>query len=192
MTDSSILEHGYVQEPGSEAGSPFLIVDHPRDSEIGELCRIGRAAIPGLASDETVRRVARRNPDSLYGIFRMSAGAREPLGFYANLLLNDAGVQAVQDGELDRASPADEHMVEEGTRPAAIYSWAVVAQGLFEKTLPLLAHRMGDLYADLPILTSAATNAGRKTIKRRGFATAETGISTYDRSQDAYRSFRKA
>jgi hypothetical protein len=136
--------------------------------------------------------VTARNRDSLYGIFRMSQGQREPLGFYANILLNEAGVEAVQDGRLDRRDPADEHMVEHGVRPAAIYSWAVVAQGLFEKTLPLLAHRMGDLYADLPILTSAATDAGRKTIKRRGFATADTGISTYDRSQDAYRSFRRA
>jgi hypothetical protein len=192
MTDGSILEHSYGPSDTTEAGSPFLVVDHPLDSEIGDLCRIGRAAIPGLASDDTVRRVAARNRDSLYGIFRMSSGRREPLGFYANLLLNEAGVEAVRDGRLNRACPADEHMVEHGVRPAAIYSWAVVAQGLFEKTLPLLAHRMGDLYAELPILTSAATDAGRKTIKRRGFATSDTGISTYDRSQDAYRSFRRA
>lgn len=190
------------QDPAKNAGSgpemgqegQAVFVDHPTNEEISTLCMMGRLTIPGIASDEVVKKVVARNKDSLFGIFRhgdTARGYRIPLGFYANLLLTPEGVEALKSGELSTRDPQVEYMVPPGTRPAAIYSWAVMAPGLFEKTLPMLADKMGDLYLDLPILTSAATEAGKKTVKRRGFQTGEDGISSYEKSTDARRSFKR-
>lgn len=171
-----------------------IFVDHPYDYEIPGLCLMGRMTIPGICGEEIVRRVVRRNADSLFGIFRKSSTTKREdrtlLGFYANLMLNEAGLAALKAGDFSARNPPDEHMVATGERPVAIYSWAVMAPGLFDLTVKMLAFRMGDLYADLPILTYAATEDGRRTVRRRGFTTDEaSGLSSYARSQDAKRSF---
>jgi hypothetical protein len=171
-----------------------IFVEHPYDYEIPGLCLMGRMTIPGICGEDIVRRVVRRNADSLFGIFRKSSTTKREdrilLGFYANLLLNDEGLAALKAGTFDARNPPDELMVPLGERPAAIYSWAVMAPGLFDLTVKMLAFRMGDLYVDLPILTYAATDDGRKTVRRRGFVTDEaSGLSSHDRSQDAKRSF---
>lgn len=171
-----------------------IVVERPRNDEIPSLCMMGSMTIPGIAGVDIVRRVVARNRDSLWGIYRVSDGKRQvraPLGFYANLLLSEEGLKAVKSGELNVSSPADEHMVPSGERPVAIYSWAVMAPGLLEKTLPLLAVQMTALYANLPILTAAATAAGKKTVNRRGFATDDKGLSTYEQSSDIKRSLRR-
>lgn len=171
-----------------------IFVDHPYDYEIPGLCLMGRMTIPGICGEEIVRRVVHRNADSLFGIFRKSTATKREertlLGFYANLMLNQSGVAALQAGTFDARNPPDAFMVPYGERPAAIYSWAVMAPGLFDLTVKMLAFRMGDLYADLPILAYAATEDGRRTVNRRGFTLdADTGLSRYERSQDAKRSF---
>lgn len=194
MPNTAISHKFDAFDPIPEREAGIIVVERARDDEIATLCLLGSMTIPGIAGDAVVRRVAARNRDSLYGIFRLSEGVRAlraPLGFYANLLLSAEGLAAVKSGAFDPRNPRDEEMVATGERPAAIYSWAVLAPGLFETTLPMLANQMGTLYADLPILTAAATVAGKKTVDRRGFRTDENGLSVYEQSSDAKRAFRK-
>jgi hypothetical protein len=194
MAGVAILPKTEPSSPVPEQDRGVIVVEHPDDDEIAALCLMGSMTIPGIAGDAVVRRVVARNRDSLFGIFRLREGVRDdriPLGFYANLLPSDAGLEAIKAGEFDVADPPVELLVPTGDRPAAVYSWAVLAPGLFEKTLPMLANKMGDLYADLPILTAAATAAGKKTVNRRGFRTDDNGLSTYDQTSDARRSFKR-
>lgn len=194
MVGVAILPENEPVSPVPEQDRGIIVVEHPHEDEIATLCLMGSMTIRGLAGDAVVRRVVARNRDSLFGIFRIREGVRDqriPLGFYANLLPSAEGLAAIQAGTFDVSDPPTELLVPTGERPAAVYSWAVLAEGLFEKTLPMLANKMGDLYADLPILTAAATAAGKKTVNRRGFKTDEKGLSTYDQTSDARRSFKR-
>lgn len=185
-----------LEQTGPEEGQvrSSFVVDWPTSDEISTLCLLGSNTIPGIAGNDVVRRVVNHNRDSLLGIFRNS---REPgvprraLGFYANLMLNGAGHAAVKTGLLDPSDPQEEFMAPTGVRPSAIYSWAVVAPGLLDKTLPLLAVKLTALYADLPILTAAATTAGKKAIARKGFTTDAAGIGTYEQSSHVATSFAR-
>jgi hypothetical protein len=75
-----------------------------------------------LARKDMVTRIACGNPDSVW-VFRR----RERIvGGFAMLMLNRVGLSALLSDGFDFAEPAASLLAPYGTRPAAIYVWAVL------------------------------------------------------------------
>ncbi len=71
---------------------------------------------------------------------------------------------------LDVKNPDLKYIVPYGTRPAAIYIWAIVARKVNRYVMPLIAKALGkELYGGLPLYATAGTMGGLSTMKGTGF-----------------------
>jgi hypothetical protein len=136
--------------------------------EIGGLTAIAAKAIPALAAAEpVVRRVHRHNPDSIWAV---SGRQGPPIGVFAMLLLNRAGLAALHASEFNGADPLTEHLAAPGETVAAVYLWAIVTPGL-----AIEAFRVISLWLRLPklhgadVYTRPTTQAGLRLSLRLGF-----------------------
>jgi predicted GNAT family N-acyltransferase len=127
---------------------------------------LGTRLIPRLADNDAVRDIYRKNPDTFWGIFSEADGSL--LGFYSFLLLKMDGVLKLLSGEFDPVKPSADLIAAAGERPAAIYIWAVAAQGLTKQSGPLIINAMTSLYRGLPIYATAGTQAGLNKILSTG------------------------
>jgi hypothetical protein len=119
-----------------------------------------------------------RNSDSFWIIEHLPQDGEQPrlAGFYAFLLLTADGLHALKAGTLNRTEPPLPFLAPQGTKPAAIYIWAIVARRLMRRMMPLIARAMGaPLYADAPIYAVVATEDGRKAGVGTGFAASQAG-----------------
>src|SRR5437762_3096687 len=57
------------------------------------------------ASLDTFRAVQKRNPDSFWGLFEQSDGTHRLVGFYTQLMFNEAGHKALQDRTINLRNP---------------------------------------------------------------------------------------
>lgn len=144
------------------------VSNHCNLEAITRLLPLAANAIGQLASRETVERVARRNPDSLWLFSR--SGESSPDGFQALLLLNAEGRDRLLSGTLDLLDPADEFLVQQWESPALIYVWASYAPGLLVMGLEtVLNHLNSPKYASVDILARAYTRRGAIAMERFGF-----------------------
>jgi predicted GNAT family N-acyltransferase len=122
------------------------------------------------ASVETMLRVQRINSDSFWGIFeRNESGLHRLAGYQAMLFLNREGVEALLDRSLDTREPESRFVAPSGERPAAIYNWGVVAEGLTRIVGPTIMQRMPRLYYGLMHYATPATEAGYKAGVKGGY-----------------------
>lgn len=156
-----------------QVATPQVHVRRLREDELGRAMNLVQRRLDAdVASFETVRAVLRHNPDSVWGIYRFRERDdpnAEILGFYSMLLFNENGAALLRRGDYDATAPLVAHLAAPGERPAIVYFWALVAEGLTMAAGPMIARAMGKLYAGVPIYTTAGTVAGLKKIKKSGY-----------------------
>lgn len=118
-----------------------------------------------------MRAVFECNPISFWRIERALPGsdAIERIGMYGFLPLNEQGCEALYAGTLDRRAPDIAFIAAEGTKPAALYVWAVVAKRIGRLTYPVIKRALGPAYLDVPVFAVPATKSGVRAIGERGF-----------------------
>src|ERR1700694_5042059 len=147
--------------------SQRLVVFSAAAADIENLVPRARLDMGGGASNEVVRRGARHNPDSIWGIARRdryAAGDTAAEGYLAFLMLNDAGADRLLTGRLDPTDPPLELLTRQHERPVAIYVWGVYARGVIAGGVPLALEKVWTpLYRKAPLLARAVSGGGRPT-----------------------------
>ncbi len=128
---------------------------------------------PSVASCETMQRVWRHNPESLWTIHRRTPpdGPDRLVGYFGFLHLNAAGYEALEARTLSGRAPDLSLLAAAGERPAAIYVWAGIARNVRALAERLVAHALGArLYGGLPVYATAGTLGGLKWLNKLGEA----------------------
>ena len=153
--------------------SQRLVVFNAGHSDIEELLPRARRAMGGGASNQVVQRIARHNPDSLWGIARReryAAGQTAAEGYLAFLTLNEEGADRLMSGQLNAADPPAQLLTRQHEKPTAIYVWGTYAPGLVAGGIPLAFEKTWTrLYRDAPLLARAATIQGYRMLEDLGF-----------------------
>jgi predicted GNAT family N-acyltransferase len=105
--------------------------------------------------------VQNQNPDAFWGLFEQTAGKHRLIGFYAQLVLNGAGHQALHDRTINLKKPDPSFLCRSGETPAGVHLWAIVAERKLDIFKPMLAQALAR-YAGIPHYATVATEAGRK------------------------------
>ncbi|MGJ4889613.1 hypothetical protein [Bradyrhizobium sp. HKCCYLR20261] len=93
---------------------------------LAELAALARREIPGVrATEHELAEFLRYDPDSIFMLCR----GRNLLGGIAFLYLNCAGLDALLLDEFNLIQPPRQFLARPGEQAAAIYVWALVAQG---------------------------------------------------------------
>jgi predicted GNAT family N-acyltransferase len=181
MTDNNLqvsLGHFYGPEHAvaHPEGGEFWV----RPARVDEMEDIHKLIASEISQDvgpvEAMRAVYLRNPVSFWRIDRRSQeGAVMPIGMYGFLPLNADGEKAFQDGTLNRREPQLDFIAPEGTRPAAMYAWALVARRIGRLTYPAILKALGPMYRQIPWYAIPATKGGVKAVTDRGFAPTRGG-----------------
>lgn len=142
--------------------------NHVVRADIEHLLPLATEAIGRLASADTILRVAERNADSIWLFSR--AGAAQPEGFQAWLLLNERGRDMLYDGTLDLADPPDDCLVAQGETPALLYIWATYTPGILAAGIQMVVdHFSSPRYRAVDMVSWAAGVRGERSLKRFGF-----------------------
>jgi hypothetical protein len=153
----------------------IIFVHHPSDQQISNLYSLSQTEISdNVAPLDLVREVYKRNKDSFWGVYYNKTGAPEDepafIGYYGFLHLNADGQKSLEDGSFDALHPDFAQLAVEGSRPAVIYVWALVAKKVARLATPLIAKALGkERYGGVPIYAKAGTLGGLSTIKGYGF-----------------------
>lgn len=137
------------------------------DALPGELAQVralaARLISPNVASERSLRAIHRRTG---YGVY-VTRGEGEVTGFLAFVLVDPAGLAAIEADAFDPLRPQLEYVVPAGEEPAAVYCWGIAA------STPRTAARLvqGSWAAraalpDRPYFVRAATDAGRRLLTR--------------------------
>jgi predicted GNAT family N-acyltransferase len=160
-----------VNPPAENAGRIF--VRQLRADEIDRILELtSRHPELSLASETVIRRVQSHNPDSFWGVFCRRDGDSDAFaleGYYAFLLLNREGDAALRTRTLARKDPQSEYLAKPGERPFSVYIWVMVVKGLSAVATPVVIRELGKTCAGVPLLASAATQAGLNLMRRQGF-----------------------
>lgn len=171
----SISDNQSVGERDARVHAPI----DPRDisvrrttlSEAAFLADLSAREIGGTtASAETVIRMVEFNNECFFTILRAKGASQQPAGFYANLVLNEEGALAAQNGQFDALDPDISLLCPPEEPPAALYGWGMVAKGGLNKIAgPMMARRLAEpRYRNLDIYSRAGTEAGMKSAMRAG------------------------
>jgi predicted GNAT family N-acyltransferase len=162
-----------LESPGLTNLAQRLVVFSASYQDIETLIPRARRAMGAGAANEVIHRVARHNPDSLWGIARRdryAAGDAAAEGYVAFLMLNEAGAGQLVAGELDATDPALHLLARQHEKPAAIYFWGVYAPGMIAGGVPLAFEKTWTpLYRDAPIFTRPVTIEGLRLAESLGF-----------------------
>lgn len=153
----------------------IVFVRHPSDAEIADIHALTQTEITAsTVSLSVIKTVYKHNKDSFWGVYQAADRSKSHahlIGYYSLLLLTQAGRDALERSDLNTTSPDLSHLAPGGTRPAAIYVWAIVARKTARKATPLIAWALGArLYAGIPLYTTPATLGGLNIAKDYGFA----------------------
>jgi predicted GNAT family N-acyltransferase len=159
--------------PGVINLSHRMVVFSAAAADIETLIPRARQEMGGGASNEVVRRIARHNPDSLWGIARRDrylAGDTAAEGYVAFLMLNDEGVEQLLTGRLDGRNPPLDLLTRQHEKPAAVYIWGIYAPGTIAGGVPLAFEKAWTpLYRKAPLLARAVTAEGQRLLDTLGF-----------------------
>lgn len=124
-----------------------------------------------IGSDEVLRSVHRYNRDAVWGVYVDQNGTDEPSleGYYAFLLLNERGAEALRDRTLVKKDPPLEYIAKPGERPHTVYIWAMVAKGLSAHATPKVIKALGQTSAGAPLFATAGTQSGLNLMRRQQF-----------------------
>ena len=153
--------------------SQRLVVFSASFQDIENLLPRARQAMGGGAANEVIHRVARHNPDSIWGIARRdryAAGDIAAEGFVAFLMLNEEGADQLMSGEFPATDPPLHLLTRQHEKPAAIYCWGTYAPGYIVGGIPLVLEKTWTpLYRDAPLLARAVTVEGFRLLEGLGF-----------------------
>jgi predicted GNAT family N-acyltransferase len=162
-----------LETPGHAKLSHRLVVFSATYRDIETLLPPARKEFGGGASNDVVLRVARFNPDCLWGIARRdryAGGDTAAEGFLAFLMLNEDGADQLLSGELDTTNPPLSVLTKQHEKPAAIYVWAAYAPGHIAGGVPLAFEKTWTrLYRNAPLLARAVTVEGYRMLEAFGF-----------------------
>ena len=134
------------------------------------LARKLHQAIGQVASDDVLARVLDHNPEVIRMIER-EAG-REP-AFLAYLPLNQAGLDALSSGQLDRQNPDTRLLTRSGECTVALYIWCLYSPGNFIPAIAAVAAHFEVIAPEgVPLFTSAATPSAARLFSSLGFGRA--------------------
>jgi predicted GNAT family N-acyltransferase len=161
---------------------PKFAVTHPRGGvfwvrparfdEIEELHSLIVSEIsPHVGPADAMRAVHQRNPVVFWQIETADSGCEtaRTAGMFALLPLTADGVEALRKGTLNRREPQLELIAPAGSKPAALYVWAIVAKHIGRLSYPVIKRGLGPLYADVPCYAIPITAGGAKAVTDRGF-----------------------
>jgi hypothetical protein len=153
-----------------------------RKAEVSEIDLLADLCVrevgPNTAHPNVIRRVMAFNSD---GFFAVLHSQPQPLqaaivGFYAYLLLNRAGVEALEADVFDALDPALAWLSPPHQRPAAVYGWSVVARGVNKWARPKVWAMMSEAgYADLDFYSRGVTDAGIRALTKLGCVPVKSG-----------------
>ncbi len=126
---------------------------------------------PGVGPQRAMHDVQLRNPDAIWVIEHAPYRGALPVtaGYYGFLPLTAEGLIGLRDGSLNRPDPPLAMIAPAGSKPAALYVWAVVAHGLTRAVNPLIKTALVGVYPDVPVYTVSVTKKGLSAARRRGF-----------------------
>jgi predicted GNAT family N-acyltransferase len=162
-----------LEAPGLTNLSQRLVAFSASFQDIETLLPRARQAMGGGAPNEVIHRVARLNPDSVWGIARRdryAAGDPAAEGFVAFLMLTEEGADQLLSGELNAANPPLHLLTRQNEKPAAIYVWGMYAPGAIAGGVPLAFEKTWTpLYRDAPLLARTVTIEGLRMAQSLGF-----------------------
>jgi len=162
-----------LEAPGLTNLSQRLVAFSASFQDIETLLPRARQAMGGGAPNEVIHRVARHNPDSVWGIARRdryAAGDPAAEGFVAFLMLTEEGADQLLSGELNAANPPLHLLTRQNEKPAAIYVWGMYAPGAIAGGVPLAFEKTWTpLYRDAPLLARTVTIEGLRMAQSLGF-----------------------
>jgi predicted GNAT family N-acyltransferase len=174
LIETNRLARHALEAPDLINLSQRLVVFSAAVTDIETLVPRARRDMGGGASNEVVKRIARYNPDAIWGIARRDrylAGNTAAEGYLAFLMLNDEGAERLMSGRLEAIDPPQELLSRQHEKPAAIYVWGVYARGAVAGGVPLaLEKTWTPLYRDAPLLARAATAEGHRMLETLGFS----------------------
>lgn len=152
----------------------ILFVRHPSDTDIDNIHMLTKTEIAtSTVPLAVIKAVYKHNRDNFWGLYRATDASKTDarfVGYYGVLLLNQAGRELLERGEFDASNPDLSLLAPGGTRPAAIYVWAVVARKLTRLASPLVTMAVGSrYYFGIPIYATAGTLGGLSSLKEHGF-----------------------
>lgn len=171
-----------------------LVLFRPEPSQIQTMLKNAEARMGTLASAEVVCAIGQYHPDSLRGVARKASfDPAHPAGegFFGILYLNDVGLKALARQTFDYLHPPLTMLSPPGTRPAAIYVWALYAPGSLAPCVALLYEMISKPPYDGVTLYSHVTTAeGGPFTETLGFkkapvvdGVAATHLYCYERPQ---------
>src|SRR5215472_18943741 len=181
MSDSNLqVSHEQPFGPAHAVAHPDGGIFWVRPARLEEIEDIHKLIASEISQDvgpvEAMQAVYLRNPASFWRIERRTAdGEVVPIGMYGFLPLNEDGEAAFKTGTLNRREPQLEFVAPAGTRPAAMYAWALVARRIGRLTYPVILKALGPMYRQIPWYAIPATKGGVKAVTDRGFAPSEGG-----------------
>jgi len=119
------------------------------------------------ASLETFQAVHRQNPDSFWGLYQRDGQTHELVGFYCQLVLNEAGHDALLQRTINLKKPHPAFLCSENETADAIYVWAMLAERKLDIFRPMLARSLAR-YSGIAHYATLATEAGRKAGRTGG------------------------
>jgi len=162
-----------LEDPGLTILSERLVVFNASYQDIETLIPRARRAMGAGAANSVIHRVARHNPDCLWGIARRdryATGDSAAEGYVAFLMLNEEGADQLLSGELDATDPPLHLLTRQHEKPAAIYFWGVYAPGTIAGGVPLAFEKTWTpLYRNAPIFSRPITIEGLRLTESLGF-----------------------
>jgi predicted GNAT family N-acyltransferase len=150
-----------------------IVAFTPGGVEVETLMARARRDIPGLAGTDVVLRVMSHNPDTFWAVAhrnRYSALAPAGAGFFAFLMLNEAGLAQLAAGSFDAGNPSLALLAAQNEKPAGIYVWALHARGSLAAGVALIMEKISTpLYKDVDLYARAATVDGHRFLEALGF-----------------------
>jgi hypothetical protein len=146
-----------------------VIAAHAVTSDrLGELAALARQEIPGVrASEHELAEFLRHDPDSIFVLCR----GRKLLGGIAFLYLNCAGLDALLLDQFNLNNPPRKYLARPEEEVAAIYVWALVAQGRGAIGLGNIAQLLrGPRYHAADYYAQPSSRDGRAFLGALGFS----------------------
>ena len=168
------------EEPWSSHPDGGIIwVGRAAPEELPELYALTQKEVgEHITSLETLQNMQKHNRDTVWGVYRASDKTRADktlAGYAAIILLNKAGLEALEESRFDGIDPDMRMVVPSDTRPDAIYRWVVVLRKVSRIAGWLFANALGaERYGGVPIFATAGTTGGLNALKGRGFVPHET------------------
>lgn len=178
VRDAETARHSTPHHPLTEFDTVNLarrvVIFTPSADQINSLVVLAQKSIAGLTTPASVvSKVLSHNPDSVWAIARRTrVGPVDlvPEGFFALLMLNEAGMKQLIDGTLNASDPDLAFLARQNERPAGIYLWAVHAPGSLSGGIALVLEKISSpLYADADLYARPLTSGGNRILEATGF-----------------------